>query len=111
MQLTITVHDAEADLRPMYEHMRGIAGVEQLRLEKTDSSAMSIHDTISLLVQNPEAAVAIAAGIGALFAALGNRAKVTVTKDGAVVAEGVSSRDAAKIVKHAVSQEPTPNQP
>ena len=72
---------------------------------------MSVHDTISLLVQNPEAAVAIAAGIGALFAALGNRAKVTVRKDGTVVAEGVSSRDAAKIVKHTVASEPAPKQP
>jgi hypothetical protein len=63
---------------------------------------MSIHDTISFLIQNPEAGLAIATGIGALFAALGNRAEVTVTQDGTVIARRLASKDAAKVVASVV---------
>jgi hypothetical protein len=102
MQLEITVR-AESGLEPMYEQLRGIAGAARVRLQKTDGGAMSVHDAVSVVVEDPETAEAIAIFLGELFGELGNRAKVTVTKNGAVVADRVSSRAAAKIVKDAVA--------
>ena len=102
MQLKITVSDNEGDLTTLREELRGVRGVGAVQLEKSNPETLSIYDTLSVLVQTPEAAVAIAAGIGALFAAFGNRAKVTVHKDGSVIADRVSSKDAAKIVAKAV---------
>ncbi|HET7506357.1 MAG TPA: hypothetical protein VFK02_35300 [Kofleriaceae bacterium] len=102
MNLSITVANAEDNVESFVEFFRAIDGVRDVRLAKNDTSSMSIHDTISFFVQNPEAGIAIATGIGTLFAALGNRAEVTVTQDGTVIAKRVASKDAAKMVAAAV---------
>jgi hypothetical protein len=102
MNLSFTIANAEDSVDSLAEFLKSIHGVRDVQLAKQDASAMSIHDTISFLIQNPEAGVAIATGIGALFAALGNRAEVTITKDGTVIAKRVASKDAAKVVASAV---------
>lgn len=102
MRLKMTFANNEGDLASIAEFMRNTNGVAEIRLEKADRNTASIHDTVSLFVQNSEAAAAIGAGIGALFAALGNRAAVTITCDGEIIAKNVASKDAVKIIREAV---------
>ncbi len=106
MNFSITIANGEESVESLAEFLRAAHGVRDVCLAKRDASTMSIHDTISFLVQNPEAGIAIATGIGALFAALGNRAEVTVTRDGMVIAKRVASRDAAKLVASALRATP-----
>ncbi len=93
MNISVTIANSEGDLESFAEFLRAVHGVCDVQMTKHDISTMSIHDTISFLVQNPEAGIAIASGVGALFAALGNRAEVTVTKDGTIIAKRVASKD------------------
>jgi len=100
MQFEFFVQDAEGDLAQLREYLEG-AQCAHIALSKRDRSAMSVHDTISFMAQSPEALVAVAAGIGALLASLGHRARIKITADGTVIGENLSSKQAARIVEAA----------
>jgi hypothetical protein len=92
----VSAQEATIKARRLEQDLLGIAPEVSVRVAKDDPTSQDFGATLVLLLGTP-AVIAVANGIASYLQR--DRAKITISKNGEVVAEGLTGEDAARIAE------------